>query len=156
MRKKTEQQIRTWWGGVALGVMLLLAGFLMIRDGIIADITGEIIPQTGKTGSMTGIESIITGSVTMFAGFVFLSVEAIRAYRRRRLHWALRERNNNDRNSKETITFVAFWLPCKKDWSRKAWRSVASGKRGVLWWRGSTFWKWYYEPSRRRVVDEIC
>jgi hypothetical protein len=34
MKNKTEQQNNTWWGGVALGVMLLLAGFLMIRNGI--------------------------------------------------------------------------------------------------------------------------
>lgn len=55
----------------------------MIRNGIMADITGEIIPQTGKTGPMTGMESIITGSVATVAGIVFLSVEMIRAYRRR-------------------------------------------------------------------------
>lgn len=80
MKKKTEQQNKTWWGGVALGVMLLLAGFLMIRNGIKADITGEIIPQTGKTGPMTGIQSMITGSVATVAGIVFLSLEAIRVY----------------------------------------------------------------------------
>ena len=83
MKKRAEQKNNTWWGGVALGVMLLLAGFLMIRNGIKADITGEIIPQTGKSGPMTGMQSIITGSVVLVAGIVFMSVEAIRAYRRR-------------------------------------------------------------------------
>jgi hypothetical protein len=63
--------------------MLLLAGFLMIRNGIKADITGDIIPQTGKTGPMTGMQSIITGSIATLAGIVFLSIEAIRTYRRR-------------------------------------------------------------------------
>lgn len=85
MDNKTEQRDKTWWGGVALGVMLLLAGVLMIRDGIKADITGEIIPQTGKTGPMAGIQSMITGCIATLAGVLFLSVEAIRAYLRRRL-----------------------------------------------------------------------
>lgn len=65
--------------------MLLLAGFLIIRNGIKADITGEIIPQVGKTGPMTEIQSMITGSIASLAGVLFLSIEAIRAYRRRGL-----------------------------------------------------------------------
>lgn len=81
----TETRNKTWWGGVALGIMLLLVGFLMIRNGIEADITGKIIPQTGKTGPMTGIQSMITGGIAALTGILFLSVEAIRTSRRRRL-----------------------------------------------------------------------
>ncbi len=56
MKNKKDQSPneKTWWGGLALWLMLLAVSCMMIVNGIEANKTGRIIPQTGKTGPMTG------------------------------------------------------------------------------------------------------
>jgi hypothetical protein len=84
MNEKKEANLKTTWSCVGLGATSLLMGFIMILQGIEASKTGSIIPLTMKSGPMTGLQSIITGSLALIAGMAFLGYEAFKKIRRRR------------------------------------------------------------------------
>ncbi len=72
------------WGAVALGSIMLFVGGMMIIQGIGAYKTGAVIPQTMKSGPMTGLHSIITGVLASCGGLGFLGIEAWKRNKRRR------------------------------------------------------------------------
>jgi uncharacterized membrane protein (DUF106 family) len=84
MNEKKEASLKTTWGCVAAGALFFIMGFIMIFQGIEASKTGAIIPLTPKSGPMTGLQSIITGSLASIAGTVFLGYEVFKKIKQKR------------------------------------------------------------------------
>jgi len=84
MVEKGDASPKTSWGFLLLGAACLLMSFIMILHGIEANKTGAIIPATRKSGPMTGLQSIITGTLAGIAGISFLGYEVFKKIRQRR------------------------------------------------------------------------
>lgn len=76
--KEDKDKIKITWGVVGLGTITLIMGVVMIIQGIEAYKTGTIIPQTTKSGPMTGGQSIITGVLAVCVGLAFLGHELMK------------------------------------------------------------------------------
>jgi hypothetical protein len=83
MNEEKEIFGKITWIYVALGFILLLMGAVMIVQGIEAHNTGAIIPATTKSGSMTGLQSIIIGCFATILGTVFLGYEILKRIKRK-------------------------------------------------------------------------
>ena len=83
MYENNEVKMKITWGNVALGSITLIMGCIMIIQGVEANKTGAIIPQTTKSGPMTGLQSIITGVLAVSAGVGFLGYEVVKLFKRR-------------------------------------------------------------------------
>ena len=76
IKKKTD------WVFVSFGALMVVAGSIMIVQGVSAYKTGTIIPPTTKSGPMTGLQSIITGIIAGVAGLSFVGIEVFKATKR--------------------------------------------------------------------------
>ncbi len=82
--KENKAGMKISWGAVALGTITLIMGGVLIIQGIEAYKTGTIIPQTRKSGPMTGLQSIVAGTLAVCVGLAFLGNEVVKIIRRKR------------------------------------------------------------------------